>query len=315
MDAPLGARALAAPDVAAALAAFEAHLVGEKRASAHTVSAYGRDIVAFFAFLASHLGEPADLAALSALRTQDFRAWLARLRMDGLVAASAARALSSVRALFRFLERRDLARNAELAQVRTPKVPRGQPRPLARQDAAKAVDLAGEMPEEPWIAARDLAVLAMLYGCGLRVGEAVGLNRGQVPKGDTLVVRGKGGKERVVPVLPFVHRAIADYLALLPYAVGADGPLFLGAKGKRLSARVVQLAMARVRGALGLGDDATPHALRHSFATHLLGAGGDLRSIQELLGHASLSTTQRYTEIETERLLALYDSAHPRARG
>jgi integrase/recombinase XerC len=314
-DLSLGLRVLASPDAVDALDRFERHLAAEKRASAHTVAAYGRDLVAFFTFLADHLGAPADLAALSALGTQDFRAWLARRRGEGLVAASAARALSSVRTFFRFLERQGLARNAQLSQVRTPRVPRGQPRPLGAGQATRAVDMAGALEEEPWIAARDVAVLSLLYGCGLRVGEAVGLSRRQAPTTASLVVRGKGDKERVVPVLPVVREAVDAYLALVPYEVGPDGPLFLGAKGKRLSPRLVQLAMARLRGALGLPDSATPHALRHSFATHLLGAGGDLRTIQELLGHASLSTTQRYTEVDAERLARLYDEAHPRARG
>jgi integrase/recombinase XerC len=298
-----------------ALDRFERHLASEKRASAHTVAAYGRDLIAFFAFLADHLGAPPDLAALSGLGTQDFRAWLARRRGDGLIAASAARALSAVRTFFRYLERHGLAANARIAQVRTPKVPKGQPRPLAAPDALNAVASVGDFTDEPWIAARDVAVLSLLYGCGLRIGEAVALNRHQAPRGDSMMIRGKGDKDRLVPVLPVVRQAVDSYLALLPYPTGAQDPLFLGARGGRLSPRLIQLAMVRLRGALGLPESATPHALRHSFATHLLGAGGDLRTIQELLGHASLSTTQRYTDVDAERLTRLYDEAHPRARG
>jgi len=228
------------------------------------------------------------------------------------------RNLAGVRSFAKFLERNGKGKVAAIAAVRAPKVARSLPKPLTVAAAKQLSDVALRTGEEraPWIFARDAAVLALLYGSGLRISEALGLQRKDMPapgKGDVLVVNGKGGKRRMVPVLPQVQKLIADYLALCPYDMPPDGPLFVGAKGRPLSARVVQLAMARFRGALGLPDSATPHALRHSFATHLLARGADLRAIQELLGHASLSTTQIYTEVDAERLLEAYRNAHPRA--
>jgi len=220
-----------------------------------------------------------------------------------------------VRGFARFLERNGKGKVGALAAVRTPKIAKTLPRPLAAGAATRLADpdLAAGDGKEPWIHARDAAVLALLYGSGLRIAEALGLKRGEFGARDTVTVTGKGGKQRMVPVLPQVAKLIADYLALCPYDLPPDGPLFVGTKGGPLSARVVQLSMARLRGALGLPESATPHALRHSFATHLLARGGDLRSIQELLGHASLSTTQIYTEVDAERLIEAYRSAHPRA--
>ena len=188
------------------------------------------------------------------------------------------------------------------------------PKPLTVDDATAAVDAVGGLATDGWQGKRDIAILTLLYGCGLRLSEALGLRRAEAPLSEMLVVTGKGSKQRLLPVLPAVREAVADYLAACPHALAADGPLFVGARGGPLNPRLVQRQMAAVRGYLGLPESATPHALRHSFATHLLGAGGDLRAIQELLGHASLSTTQRYTSVETERLLAIYDAAHPRAR-
>jgi integrase/recombinase XerC len=193
-------------------------------------------------------------------------------------------------------------------------LPHGVPKPLTVEDAAGSLDAAGELATSLWQGKRDTAILALLYGCGLRLSEALGLTRAQAPLGEMLVITGKGGKQRLVPVLPAVRDAVADYLATCPYSLTKEGPLFVGARGAPLNPRLVQRQMMLLRGYLGLAETATPHALRHSFATHLLGAGGDLRAIQELLGHASLSTTQRYTSVETERLLAIYDAAHPRAR-
>ena len=290
-------------------------LAAERRASPHTIEAYGRDLAGFVAFIAEHLGGAPDLAALESLRPADLRAYLARRARDGLARSSMARALSVVRSFFRYCERNGLARATAPHAVRTPRLPRAIPKPLAVEDALEAVDKVGALSEVPWLAARDAAILTLLYGCGLRIGEALGLRRGDAPVGETLRVVGKGRKERLVPVLPVVRAAVADYLAACPYDPGLDGPLFLGARGKALDPAIVQRQMRRLRVWLGLPETATPHALRHSFATHLLAAGGDLRAIQELLGHASLSTTQRYTEVETDQLIAVYERAHPRARG
>jgi integrase/recombinase XerC len=212
------------------------------------------------------------------------------------------------------LQRRELASTTALGALRSPKLPVSVPKPLTIADATRAVDAVGELARKAWQGKRDIAILALLYGCGLRLSEALGLSRGEAPLSEVLVITGKGRKQRQLPVLPVVRAAVADYLAACPYALAKDGPLFVGARGGALSPRSVQRGMEMLRGHLGLPETATPHALRHSFATHLLGAGGDLRAIQELLGHASLSTTQRYTSVETERLLAVYDAAHPRAR-
>ncbi len=307
--APLPARG----DAAEAFAAWRTWLATEKRASRHTLESYSRDIAGFFAFLAMHHGETVGLAELKALRPADFRAWLAARRGEEMSATSNARALSSLRGFFRFLDRNNLAHNPHVATLRTPKLPRALPKPLAVVDAGRVVADIGELQEEPWIAARDVAVLTLLYGSGLRIDEALSLNRDVLPLGETLTVMGKGRKQRIVPLLPAVRAALEDYVARCPWQPGADGPLFLGARGKRLQAGIVQLQMRKARAALGLPETATPHALRHSFATHLLGAGGDLRALQELLGHVSLSTTQRYTAVDAERLIEVYDKAHPRA--
>jgi integrase/recombinase XerC len=223
--------------------------------------------------------------------------------------------MSSLRGFFRHLERAGLAANVAIHGVRTPKVPRSVPKALDEKQARETVDAAGKRSKQPWIAKRDVAVLTLLYGSGLRIGEALALDRGQAPDGDAMTVTGKGGKQRLVPVLPVVAAAVRDYLDACPYEVGDDGPLFLGARGGRLNAGIVQGLVRGLRADLGLPETATPHALRHSFATHLLAGGGDLRTIQELLGHASLSTTQRYTDVDSAHLQAVYEKAHPRARG
>lgn len=302
-------------DVCAALEAWQRWLGSERTVSAHTLSAYTADVALFLRFITEYRGgQPPSLAVLAALEGRDFRAWLSRRAMDGLTAASRARELAAVRNLFRWLDRSGRMHNPAIGQLTTPKVRRPAPRPLAEPDAARVMDAAGDEVDEPWIAARNRALFTLLYGCGLRIGEALALDRRDAPGGDALRVLGKGRKERVVPVLPAVRAAVADYLNQCPYDPGPDGPLFLGARGKRLAPAVAQRAMADLRRLLGLPDSLTPHALRHSFATHLLNDGADLRAIQELLGHASLSTTQRYTEVESERLLAVYNAAHPRAR-
>ena len=308
------ARFSAADDLRAAITLWSAWLAGERRASAHTVAAYGRDLAFFLDFLTEHLGGVPSLAAIDELRPADFRAYLARRAGDGIERSSMARNMSVLRGLVRFLQRRGLASTTALSALRSPKLPPAVPKPLTIDDALAAVDLAGELAHEGWQGKRDTALLALIYGCGLRLSEALGLSRAEAPTGEQLTITGKGRKERQLPVLPAVRAAIADYLAGCPYALAADDPLFVGARGGPLHPRLVQRQMEALRGLLGLPATATPHALRHSFATHLLGAGGDLRAIQELLGHASLSTTQRYTSVETERLLAIYDDAHPRAR-
>jgi integrase/recombinase XerC len=304
----------AADDLRAAIALWAAWLSGERRASAHTVAAYGRDLCSFLDFLTGHLGEAPSLAAIDALRPADFRAYLARRAGDGIERSSLARSMSVLRNFVRFLQRRRFAATTALSALRSPKLPAAVPKPLTVADAVAAVDAAGELAREGWHGKRDAALIALIYGCGLRLSEALGLSRAEAPTGETLTIIGKGRKTRQLPVLPAVREAVADYLAVCPYTLAAGDPLFVGARGGPLHPRLVQRQMEAVRGYLGLPATATPHALRHSFATHLLGAGGDLRAIQELLGHASLSTTQRYTSVETERLLAIYDDAHPRAR-
>jgi integrase/recombinase XerC len=302
------------PDLAEAIRRWQAWLQHERRASPHTVASYGRDLAGFCDFLLEHLGDVPGLGHLSALAAGDFRAWLARRAGDGLERSSTARALSTVRTFFRFLDRQGLAHNPALATIRTPKLPRSLPKPLTEADAVEAVTAIAALAKDAWQGKRDAAVLALLYGAGLRIAEALGLVRANAPlRPGLLTILGKGSKERVVPILPAVASAIADYVAACPWHLPPDGPLFVGARGGPLNPRLVQRQMERLRGRLGLPETATPHALRHSFATHLLGNGGDLRAIQELLGHASLSTTQRYTAVDSTALLAAY-AAHPRAR-
>jgi integrase/recombinase XerC len=303
-------------DVAAEIARWLSYLGAERRMSAKTVEAYRRDVSQFLAFLTDHLGGAPSLKQLAKLTPADVRAFMAARRSDGVGNRSLMRVLAGTRSFARFLERNGKGKVAALAAVRSPKLPKTLPKPLAITAAKRVTDTdlhEGEA-SEPWIIARDAAVLALLYGSGLRISEALGLKRkDSADSRDALSVKGKGNKSRMVPLLPQVAKAIADYVALCPFELSREAALFVGARGGPLSPRIVQLTMARMRGALGLPDTATPHALRHSFATHLLARGGDLRAIQELLGHASLSTTQIYTAVDTERLLEAYASAHPRA--
>jgi integrase/recombinase XerC len=290
------------------------HLAGERRLTANTIAAYRRDLDQFLRFLTNHFGRPPDLSDIPTLRPADIRAFMASRRTAGVGARTLGRQIAALRSFERFCARRGLAATTALAAIRPPRQPKGLPKALSVADARRVLDAAETLTEEPWIAARDTAVIALLYGCGLRISEALAIRRADAPVGgvDTLRVIGKGGRERVVPVLPAVRRAIEAYLRACPFHIDVDEPLFRGARGGSLSPRIVQLATERLRGALGLDPTATPHALRHSFATHLLGAGGDLRTIQELLGHASLSTTQIYTNVDAERLLDAYRKAHPR---
>jgi len=294
-----------------------AYLTVERHLAAKTAEAYARDVSQFLAFLALHFNKLPDMKQLLALKARDVRAFLAARRGEGVGSRSLARALSALRMFYKFLERRGYGKNDAIRAVGLPKLPHSVPKPLTAPKAAALVegaDLVGDEAPE-WVIARDTAVLALLYGSGLRISEALSLKRRDAPvKGrDMLRVTGKGSKTRVVPVLPIVREAVEFYLERCPLKLGSDDPLFVGVRGKQLSPRLIQLRIARARAALGLPETATPHALRHSFATHLLGAGADLRSIQELLGHASLSTTQGYTEVDRAHLLKTYASAHPRA--
>ncbi len=307
----------AAGDLQAAIAEWRLWLSDERRVSQHTLLAYQRDLYQFLTFLAEHQGKAASLKDLSGLAAADFRAWLAARANSGLERSSTARALSSLRGFFRWLTKRGLAENSALTTLRTPKVPMSVPKALTASEAGEVIETVAELSDDGWTGKRDCAVLLLLYGCGLRIGEALALTRGQAPKPgqDGLLVTGKGNKQRMVPLLPVVTAAVADYLDACPYEGDAEAPLFLGKRGGPLGPRQVQGKMRALRGLLGLPESATPHALRHSFATHLLAGGGDLRAIQELLGHASLSTTQRYTEVDVASLLEVYDRAHPRAKG
>jgi integrase/recombinase XerC len=306
------------PEVAGEVGRWLSYLASERRMSPKTVEAYQRDVSQFLVFLTDHLGGQPSLSALAELKPADVRAFMAARRAAGIGSRSLMRSLAGVRSFAGFLERNHKGKVAAIRAVRAPKIAKTLPKPLGIDAARRVVDTdvrAGEA-REPWILARDAAALALLYGSGLRISEALGLRRQDVPvlgAGDVIVVLGKGNKKRMVPVLPQVLQAIAEYVAVCPYDLPPDGALFVGAKGGPLSPRILQLAMARLRGALGLAETATPHALRHSFATHLLARGGDLRAIQELLGHASLATTQIYTAVDTERLLEVYRGAHPRA--
>lgn len=308
-----GAPLTAAPDLTDAVERWIVWLAHERRMSANTVEAYARDAQQFLAFLQEHVAGLPGLADLATLGTGDFRAYLARRNRDGLARSSAARGLSGLRSLFRHLETRGLATVAPLQGVRTPRPAKSVPKALSESEAADALDGIADLATRPWLGARDLALLTLLYGCGLRLGEALALPRRSAPLGESLTVTGKGDKQRVVPVLPIVAQAVENYTRLCPHATPPDGPLFVGARGGPLNPGVVQRQVRLLRGALGLSETATPHALRHSFATHLLAGGGDLRAIQELLGHASLSTTQRYTAVDSRHILSVHRAAHPRA--
>jgi integrase/recombinase XerC len=307
----------AAPDLAAALRTWLQHLAHERRLSARTIEAYGRDSRQFLSFLETRFGAPLGISDFTDCAPGDLRAFLAHRRAEGVEGRSLQRALSALKSLARHLARESGETAAALGAIRAPKAARRLPRPLNPGDAKAVTTTAPREGEarEPWILARDAAVLALCYGAGLRISEALSIRRAYAPVGETetVTIVGKGQKSRSAPIIAPVRKTVEDYLALCPFVLKATGPLFVGAQGSPLSPRIVQLAMARMRGALGLPDSATPHALRHSFATHLLARGGDLRTIQDLLGHASLSTTQVYTGVDSARLLAAYRSAHPRA--
>ena len=304
----------AEPGVTTAIGEWRRWLAVERNCSDHTQDAYARDLAAFFSYINEHLGYPPGLSDLESLTTADFRGYLAKRHNDGLSRSSTARAVSTLRNFFKYQDRNGAVHNAAIKAVKTPKLPRSVPKPLSEAEALETLSAIGDLHDEPWIADRDIALMTLLYGCGLRISEALNLNREDLPVGDTMVITGKGNKQRLAPVLPVVLQAIDAYLTSCPFRLKKSDPLFVGARGKRLNPGVVQRQMRKVRALLGLPASATPHALRHSFATHLLAGGGDLRTIQELLGHASLSTTQRYTEVDTARLMEVYRDSHPRAR-
>jgi integrase/recombinase XerC len=301
-------------DLREAVDAWLAQIINERGQSPATRNAYARDLGQFLTFLKSYLGYAPSLADLARVDAKTFRAFLAHRRKGKVVSRSLARSLSALRTFFRWLEKEGRLKNRAVLQVALPKIPHSVPKPLTVDGAASVVGPESQHATE-WIAARDTAVMMLLYGAGLRISEALSLTPGTAPLNgrDVMHITGKGGKERLVPALEIVSSAIAKYVTLCPFPLNRNGPLFLGARGGPLSPRLIQLAMERMRRELGLPETATPHALRHSFATHLLSAGADLRQIQELLGHASLSTTQVYTEVDRARLLAVYDQAHPRA--
>lgn len=308
----------AAPDLLTEMMRWLAQLRTERRLSPKTLEAYERDLRQFLIFLGAHWGGLVRLKQFAAIEATDVRAFMSARRTDDIGSRSLMRALAGLRSFGKFLEREGKGKVGALSAIRAPKIGKSLPKPIQMTSARQMTDAdirAGDT-RDPWIWARDAAVMALLYGSGLRISEALGLIRRDVPlpgKGDVIVVTGKGNKTRMVPVLQNVLALVQDYVAMCPHTIAPDGPIFVGARGGPLSPRIIQLTMERLRGALGLPDSATPHALRHSFATHLLTRGGDLRAIQELLGHSSLSTTQIYTGVDADRLLDVYKTAHPRA--
>lgn len=296
-----------------ALQGWLSHLKSLDGKAAHTLTAYARDVTGWLAFLAQHRGGTEGLAALATVPASDLRSWMAAERARGVSARSLARSLSAVKTFTAWLADRQGADATTILSTRGPKYRRKLPRPLSVDAAAAMIDSVGDQAREDWVAARDVAVVTLLYGCGLRISEALGLTGATHPLPDVLRITGKGNKTRLVPVLPAARAAVARYVQLCPYDLTPSEPLFRGTRGGPLNPRLIALVMEKARMQLGLPSTATPHAMRHSFATHLLAAGGDLRSIQELLGHASLSTTQAYTAVDAARLMEVYEKAHPRA--
>lgn len=284
-----------------------------KNASANTLEAYRADAVDFVTFLTAHHAEPQGLAPLARVTTPDMRAWMAHLRREGLAARSVARKLSAVKSFYRWLAQREGFEPTAVLSARAPKFQKKLPRPLTEDAARAMIETVGMQSQTTWQSARDMAVVTLLYGCGLRISEALGLIGRDLPLGESLRILGKGRKERIVPVLPVARRAVDSYLTLCPYPMEPDAAVFRGARGGPLNPRLIAKVTEQARMQLGLPATATPHAMRHSFATHLLGAGGDLRAIQELLGHASLSTTQAYTAVDEVHLMKVYEATHPKA--
>lgn len=307
---------LVADDLQPLLHAWEEWFLYVKLASHHSFLAYRNDIDQFLRFQSNHLGEPISIKGLDTLSPRDMRAWLAERHRQGYSKSSNARALSAVRHLCRFLEREGTIENPAIFQVQMPKLDKPLPKALSQEQSLRAIEALELCEARPWIAARDKALLLLIYGCGLRISEALAVTRAAVMADGVQALRilGKGGKERQVPLLPLVQHAIGAYLSQCPYTIEPGAPLFLGLRGKPLHASAFRKQLIRLRREIGLPENATPHAFRHSFATHLLSQGADLRDIQELLGHESLSTTQRYTHIDRKRLLEAYEAAHPASR-
>ena len=291
------------------IAQWQSWLLNERRYSPHTLDAYSRDLSGFFDFAAEHLGKVPETADLAKLEVRDFRAYLSQRATRHIDKSSLARELSTLKNFFKWLARYDILRNPALSVIRTPRRAKVLPKALEVNDTFNVIDEAQNLASNSWQGLRDTAIFTLLYGCGLRISEALSLNVGDIGNNDFLRVKGKGNKERIVPLLPVVVENINKYLAECPYQPKQGEPLFLGARGDRLVPRIIQRQMQKIRAYLGLPDNLTPHALRHSFATHLLAEGTDLRSIQELLGHASLTTTQRYTDVQIETLKKEYDKA------
>ncbi|MEM1073917.1 MAG: tyrosine recombinase XerC [Pseudomonadota bacterium] len=304
---------LISPAAGDALQRWLQHMRAIKGAAPNTLTAYQGDVVEFLSFMTAHKAEPQGLRALTRISVTDMRAWMAQIRSTGVSARSLARKLSAVKAFYAWLAEREGFEPTAVLSTRAPKFQKKLPRPLAEDAARDLIDAIEFQSDVPWVAARDVAVVTLLWGCGLRISEALGLTGADVPLQATLRIHGKGGKERLVPVLPASRQAVDSYMEICPFSPAADAPLFRGVRGGALSPAAIQKVMARARMQLGLPASATPHAMRHSFATHLLNAGGDLRAIQELLGHASLSTTQAYTAVDTARLMEVYERTHPKA--
>lgn len=290
------------------------YLKTERRVSANTLRNYGHTLRLFEAFLTSHVGQVPNGATLAQLEMRDFRAFLAERRKSGLQPQSINLDLSVLRTFYKFIRRRFEIDNEAIENMRGPKAKRRLPRPIAEQDASALIDLANSSSLSEWERARDVAVFLLLYGLGLRISEALSLTQADLPISSSLRVTGKGNKTRLVPVLPVASEAVATYVKLCPFISEKTQPLFFSSRGNPLSPRTVQRTMKKHRQALGLPDTATPHAFRHAFATQMLAGGGDLRAVQELLGHASIAATQRYTEIDADALMQVYATAHPRSR-
>jgi len=301
------------PAMSSALAEWLEHQRSLKGAAKNTITAYQTDVLGFLSFMTQHHGESLGLGPISKITVRDMRSWMAHERTRGVASRSLARTLSAVKSFYTWLAEREGFEPTAVLSTRSPKFQRKLPRPLAVDAAQAMIETVELQSVEPWIAKRDMAVITLLYGCGLRISEALGLTGKDTPLPETLRIFGKGGKERIVPVIPAARAAVNAYLAECPYQSEPDQPIFRGVRGGTLNPRAIQSVMAQARMQLGLPATATPHAMRHSFATHLLSAGGDLRAIQELLGHASLSTTQAYTAIDTARLMDVYNASHPRA--
>jgi integrase/recombinase XerC len=295
------------------LKSWQSWLLSEKRMSKYTLDAYGRDLRFFLIFAKEHIGKSVSLSILKNFTVSDFRSYLASRSSEGLSRASIARGLSTLRNFYKWLDNNGILSNPAISVIKSYNPPKKLPRPLPADDAINMVDCIDEFYEEEWLIKRDRALYMLLYGCGLRLGEALSMNIEDIPTSDEMRITGKGNKERILPVLDVVRKSVNEYLSFRPFEKNPDSPLFIGKRGGRLNPGVVQRQMRKLRDFLNLPDTVTPHALRHSFATHLLCSGGELRSIQELLGHSSLSTTQRYTDIDDRELIKVYKKAHPRS--